>query len=99
MGVPGSCWFLRYERRRAVRGRRYHHHRHVERIEPEVWRDAYATDRDALRDDDWARLVRDRAADRRGRRVPAAWEPDLYSEVAAELADGPTTATLPEHLI
>ena len=92
----------RIERRRMIRSRRRVHrrvHRYVEHVEPEVWLDAYATDPDALWDDDQARIVRERAADRQRQRIPAGWEPDLYRDVATELADGPTTAPLPEHLI
>lgn len=88
----------RNERRRIFRNRR-RAHRYVEHVEPEVWLDAYATDPDALWDDEQIRLVRERAAAGRRRRIPTGWEPDLYSDVAAELADGPVTAPLPEHLI
>jgi hypothetical protein len=94
------AWRLvaRNERRRVIRSRR-RVHRYVEHVEPEMWLDAYATDPDALWDVDQARLVRERAAVRRRQRIPAGWEPDLYSDVAAELADGSTSAPLPEHLI
>jgi hypothetical protein len=50
-------------------------------------------------DDERVRFVRERAAVRSRPQTPAGWEPDLYSEVAAELSDGPTSAPLPEHLI
>ena len=93
---------VRNERRRPVDSRRPSRrrvHRYVEHIEPEVWLDAYATDPDALWDDDQARLVRQRAAVRRGQHIAATWQPDLYSDVAAELADGPISAPLPDHLI
>ena len=89
---------MRNERRRVAKSRR-RVHRYVEPVEPEVWLDAYATDPDALWDDERVRLVRERAASRRAQRIPAGWEPDLYSDVAAELATGPTSAPLPEHLI
>jgi hypothetical protein len=94
---------LRNERRRVVRGR-HRIHRYVERVEPEMWLDAYATDPDAMWDDERVRFVRERAAVRSRPQTPAGWEPDLYSddsyrEVAAELSDGPTSAPLPEHLI
>jgi len=88
----------RNERRRAIHGRR-RVHRDVERVEPEVWLDTDATDPDALWDGDQAQRVRERAAYRRGQRIPTAWEPDLYGDVAAELADDPTNVSLPEHLI
>ncbi len=103
---------VRNERRRVIRGRRrldqrvHRYVEHVEHVEPEVWLDAYATDPDALWDDDQARLVRERAAVRRRQRIPAGWEPDLYSDVAAELAATtpaprcpPSGVPLPEHLI
>lgn len=89
---------VRHERRRVVLGRK-RYHRYVERVEPEVWLDAYATDPDALWDDQQARVARERIVNGRPRRVPAAWDPELYDEVAAELADAPATGPLPEHLI
>ena len=89
---------VRNERRRVVRGRR-RVHRYVEHVEPELWLDAYATDPDALWDDERVRFVRERAAGRGRSQTPAGWEPDLYRDVAAELSDGPTGAPLPEHLI
>ncbi len=89
---------VRNERRRVVRPRR-RVHRYVEHVEPEVWLDAYATDPDALWDDDQARIARERSSRRRSQRIPAGWEADLYGEVANELADGPESMPLPEHLI
>jgi hypothetical protein len=91
----------RIDRRRVVSSRppRERAFRYVEQVEPEVWLDAYATDPDALWDDDQARLVRQRGAARRGQRIAAAWQADLYSDVTEELVDGHTTAPLPEHLI
>jgi hypothetical protein len=89
---------VRNERRRVVRGRR-RVHRYVEKAEPELWLDAYATDPDALWDDERVRFVRERAAGRGRPQTPAGWEPDLYADVAAELSDGPSGAPLPEHLI
>ena len=96
---------VRNERRRAIRGRR-RAHRYVERVEPEAWLEANATDPDALWDDDQVRLVRERAAIRRRQPIPAGWDPDLYSDGAAELAATtatpqcpPTSVPLPEHLI
>jgi len=80
---------VRHERRRIVGRRRYR--RYVEQVEPETWLDADAVDPDALWDDDQTRPARER-------RIPAGWEPDLYSDVAAELADAPS-AGLPEELI
>lgn len=89
---------VRNERRRAVIQRRQYH-RYVERVEPEVWLDAYATDPDALWDDQQMQTARQHASIRRRKRVPAAWDPELYGEVAAELADVPVADPLPEHLI
>ncbi|HLF23974.1 MAG TPA: DUF2513 domain-containing protein, partial [Burkholderiales bacterium] len=71
---------IRRERRRIVGRRRYR--RYVEQVEPETWLDADAVDPDALWDDNQTRPARER-------RIPAGWEPDLYSDVAAELADAP----------
>lgn len=88
---------VRNERRRGNRGRR-RAHRYVERVQPEVWLDAYATDPDALWDEDRARQVHERATLKRRHRVAAGWEPGLYSEVAAELAEQ-AAVPLPEHLI
>ena len=92
----------RNERRRVIRGRQ-RVHRFVERVEPqispEVWLDAYATDPDALWDDDQARVARELSVARRRQRIPASWETDLYGDVAAELANGPESMPLPEHLI
>ncbi|MGD9634652.1 MAG: DUF2513 domain-containing protein [Pirellulales bacterium] len=88
---------VRNERRRVVVGRR-RYHRYVERVAPEVWLDAYATDPDALWDDGQSRAARERATIRR-RRVPAAWDPALYDDVAAELDNAPAAEPLPEHLI
>jgi len=89
---------VRNERRRAVVGRR-RYHGYVERVEPEVWLDAYATDPDALWDDQRERVQRERDSYTRRQRVPAAWNPELYDDVAAELANAPTNEPLPEHLI
>jgi hypothetical protein len=89
---------VRHERRRVVRGRR-RIHRYVERLDPESWLDAYATDPDAIWGEDGVRLVRERAASRGGRGAAADWEPDLYRDVAEELAEGAVGAPLPEHLI
>jgi hypothetical protein len=89
---------VRNDRRRAIVGRR-RYHRYVERVEPEVWLDAYATDPDALWDDEQARHARERVDYRRQERIPAAWDPELYGEVAAELADVAPSEPLPEHLI
>ncbi len=88
---------VRNERRRVIRGQR-RYQRYVEPAQPEAWLDAYAIDPEALWDDDQVRLVRSRAA-RRRKRIPTGWDHDLYSDVAAELADGPTSEPLPEHLI
>ena len=101
---------VRNERRRAIDSRRPSRRRvhryveHVEHVEPEVWLDAYATDPEAIWDDDQARLVRQRAAVRRGQQIAATWHPDLYSpdlysDVADELADSPIAGPLPDHLI
>jgi len=87
---------VRHERRRAIVGRR-RYRRYLERMEPEVWLDAYATDPDTVWDEDEAQVIRDRAG--RRRRTPAAWEPDLDSDVATELAENSADASLPEHLI
>ncbi len=89
---------VRNDRRRAVVGRR-RYHRYVEQVEPEVWLDAYATDPDALWDDQPARSARELGDLRHGKRVPAAWDPELYGEVDAELADAAASEPLPEHLI
>jgi hypothetical protein len=80
---------IRWERRRLVGRRR--DRRYVEQAEPETWLDAFAIDPDALWDDDQTSSARER-------RTPAGWEPDLYRDVAAELADAPS-AGLPEGLI
>jgi Hypothetical protein (DUF2513) len=89
---------VRNERRRIVRGRR-RIHRYVERGEPELWLDAYATDPDALWDDERVRFVRERAAGRGRTQAPAGWEPELYRDVSAELSEASASAPLPEHLI
>lgn len=89
---------VRNERRRVVLGQR-RYHRYVERVEPEVWLDAYATDPDALWDDQQTTAKRERESFRRRQRVPAAWDPELYDEVAGELANSPVSEPLPEHLI
>lgn len=89
---------IRNERRRVAVGRR-RYHRYVERVAPEVWLDAYATDPDALWDDEQSRAARERATYRRRQAVPAAWDPALYDEVASELDSIPATEPLPEHLI
>lgn len=73
--------------------------RYVERIEPEVWLDAYATDPDALWDDDQARLVREQAALRRGQAIPPGWDADLYDNFAEDSAIEAAAVPLPEHLI
>jgi Hypothetical protein (DUF2513) len=74
-------------------------HRYVERIEPEVWLDAYATDPDALWDDDQARLVREQAALRRGQAISPGWEADLYDDFSEESGFETAAVPLPEHLI
>jgi hypothetical protein len=88
---------VRNERRRMAPGRG--DRRYVESVEPELWLDAFAGESDTLWDDDQSRLVRERAEVRARPRIPDGWEPDLYSDVAAELADGPPQSVLPEHLI
>ncbi len=87
----------RNERRRVTDGRR-RVHRYVERIDPEVWLDAYATP-DALWDDDQARLFRDREARRRRREVQQSWDLDLYGDVADVSSAEAASAPLPEHLL
>jgi hypothetical protein len=89
---------VRNERRRAVLGRQ-RYHRYVEQVEPEVWLDAYATDPDALWDGEPFGAARERQGARRRQRVPAAWDPELYDEAAAELIESPASDPLPEHLI
>jgi hypothetical protein len=89
---------VRVEQRRVIRGRR-RVHRYVEKVEPETWFDPYAVDPETLWDDGDLRLVRERAALRRRKRIPAGWDPDLYSDVAAELAEASPSTPLPEHLI
>jgi hypothetical protein len=88
----------RNERRRVALGRR-RYHRYAEQVEPEVWLDAYATDPDALWDDQQARVKREGDSYRSRQRVPAAWDPELYDEVASELASATGSEPLPEHLI
>jgi len=97
---------VRNERRRALVNRRYLD-RYVERAEsggwsdvsPEAWLDAYASDPDAYWDEGQARRIHERTEFRRGQRAAAAWEPNLYSEVATELADRTAGGPLPEYLI
>jgi hypothetical protein len=89
---------VRNERRRVAVGQQ-RYHRYVESVEPEVWLDAYATDPDALWDDQPSRAARERSAIRRRTRVPAAWDPALYDEVSAELSEAAAAEPLPEHLI
>jgi Hypothetical protein (DUF2513) len=87
---------VRHERRRAIIDRR-RYRRYLERMEPNAWLDAYATDPDTVWDENEAQVVRDRTS--RRQRAAAAWESDLYSDVAAELAENSADASLPEHLI
>jgi hypothetical protein len=87
----------RGERRRAI-GTRRGYRRYVERVEPELLVDAYAVDPDTLWDDDQVRLVRERAV-RQERRRPIEWDRDLYSDIAADLADALPSSALPEELL
>jgi hypothetical protein len=87
----------RGQRRRDV-GSRRSYRRYVERVEPEMLIDAYAVDPDTLWDDDQVRLVRERAV-RQQRRRPVNFDPDLYSDIAADLADAVPSSTLPEDIL
>jgi hypothetical protein len=87
---------VRNERRLTrVRGQRQ---RYVERAEPSIWLDTPAVEPDGLWDDDQARFVRPRAVIG-SERIPPAWDSELYGDLAAELAEFPSTAPLPDNLV
>lgn len=88
---------VRNERRHSTQARG-RVHRYVERVEPSDWLDTIAVEPADLWDDDQVRYVRPPAAVR-PERIPPAWDSDLYGDLAAELAEFPAAAPLPEDLV
>jgi hypothetical protein len=85
---------------RSVRRRRIRRvaRRHYERLEPEAWLTSNGVVPESLLDDDQRRTTRPRKIYRERLDDPIEWQ-DLYGDLAAELAEGPVGATLPEQLL
>jgi hypothetical protein len=88
---------VRNERGRVAPGRG--ERRYLESAEPELWLDADGEDTDAPWDDDQSRRVRERADIGARPQTPSGFEPTVYSDFAAELAEGRSQSVLPQHLI
>mgnify|MGYP001293331041 CR=1 FL=1 len=85
---------------RSVRRRRIRRvaRRNYERLEPEAWLTSNGVVPESLLDDDQRRTTRPRKIYRERLDDPIEWQ-DLYGDLAAELAEGPVGATLPEQLL